>query len=96
MHRESVTQALLGTALLFKYFKITDFFRIWLHGETTMPEKQKKHKGIQSFALVFFLLFWIVYRYPIQQNIRKSNTGNFRNIVSLIFCETGKSLLGGM
>lgn len=62
--------------IFFKYFKITDFFRIWLHGETTMPEKQKS--------------------YPIQQNIRKSNTGNFRNIVSLIFCETGKSLLGGM
>lgn len=53
--------------IFFKYFKITDFFRIWLHG-----------------------------RFPIQQNIRKSNTGNFRNIVSLIFCETGKSLLGGM
>ena len=55
------------------------FFRIWLHGETTMPDKQKKHKGIQSFALVFLLLTGIVYRYPIQQNIRKFNTGDFRN-----------------
>lgn len=32
---------------------------------------------------MFLLLIWIVYRYPIQQNIRKFNTGDFRNTALL-------------
>ena len=59
------------------------FFVYGAWGNDQMPDKQKKHKGIQSFALVFLLLTGIVYRYPIQQNIRKFNTGDFRNTAFL-------------